>query len=57
MTPGLEELLKRAAKHKMTREEVNEQRISFVYGMLPANNKTTRDEVRRHLEEIYGPSQ
>lgn len=47
----LEQLIKIAKRHVMTPEERREQRISFVYGMLPFNSTQTREDVRRILEE------
>lgn len=51
-TPTLDELLELARAHVMTPEERREQRISFVWGMLPWDSKLTKDDVRRHLEEM-----
>lgn len=52
--PELEALLKEALKHKMTPAEIREQRVSFVYGMLPSRSPVIKDEVRARLAEIYG---
>ena len=48
------ERLKRAAGRRMTREEILEQRISWVYGNLPRRMKITRDEVERLVRARQG---
>lgn len=39
-------LLEQAKHHKLTPNELFEQRVSFVYGQLGPDNKLTKDEVR-----------
>ena len=39
------ERLKRVAGRSMTRQELLEQRISWVYGNLPSKSRITREEV------------
>jgi len=51
--PDLIKKLKEAAKIKMTKEEINEQRVSWVYGNLSKGNNMTEDEVRELLNEVY----
>lgn len=48
----MEALLARAREHVMTEEEWREQRISFTYGNLPVESKTTKDDVRRAAASI-----
>ena len=48
------ERLRRAAGRRMTREEILEQRISWVYGNLPRRMKITRDEVERLVRAQEG---
>lgn len=48
------ERLKQAAGRRMTREEILEQRISWVYGNLPRRMKITRDEVERLVRARQG---
>lgn len=50
--PELERLLKEAkARGPMTREEMFEQKVSWVYGeMRLAGHDVTKDEVRQRLE-------
>ena len=48
------ERLRRAAGRRMTREEILEQRISWVYGNLPRRMKITRDEVERLVRARQG---
>jgi hypothetical protein len=38
----------------MTPDEIREQRLSFVMGMLPSDSTLTREEVRKQLEAFYG---
>lgn len=45
-------LIDRARSYVMTPEERREQRISFVFGMLPYRSTTTKDDVRRMLQEM-----
>lgn len=54
--PQLEEQLKAAvaAGRNMTKAEVREQRISFVYGQLPATSTMTRDQVATLLDKMGG---
>lgn len=49
--PELEALLEKARHHVMTPEERHEQKISFVYGMLPFRSTLTKDDVRRMMSE------
>ena len=56
MTPTLDELLRKAAAHKMTPREIWDQRVSFVYGqMMDCAPDITREEVERRVIEMYGP--
>lgn len=52
--PELEALIERVRDHKMTDDEVFEQRLSFVYGQLPAGSGLTREQVREQLARHYG---
>ena len=47
--PELARLLELAKSHKMSPEELFEQRVSWVYGMLSENSTTTKEDVRNHL--------
>jgi hypothetical protein len=40
-----------ALSHVMTPEERREQRISFVYGLLPFRSTLTKADVRRMMHE------
>ncbi len=51
---ALEKRLRKAASKPMTKDEVREQRISFVYGNLPHNSTLTREEVARILASREG---
>ncbi len=48
------ERLKRAAGRRMTREEILEQRISWVYGNLGRKSKLSRAEVERLVRAQEG---
>ena len=48
------ERLKQAAKRRMTREEILEQIISWVYGNMGRKSKLTRDEVERLVRAQEG---
>ena len=50
----LEELMIRSAKESLTLEEIREQRLSFVMGMLSRSSTMTREEVRSILKSQYG---
>ena len=50
----IEELLAEHELRELTPEEMREQRISFVMGMLPRDSTMTRDRVREILEKVYG---
>ena len=51
---GLGEKLKRAAGKPMSKDEVLEQRISFVYGQLQAGHGLTREQVEKRIRERQG---
>ena len=48
------EKLERAAGQKLSKEEIFEQEVSFVYGNLPPTRTLTREQVRAHLLERRG---
>lgn len=54
MTEELKRLIEQARNHVMTNEEKIQQAISFVYGNLPEESKTTREQVERTVREQYG---
>lgn len=49
-SPGLTDLLRKAAKHKMTRAEIEAQRRSRVIGELMLEHP---DWTREHAEALY----
>ena len=51
---NLEEILRKVAKRKLTKEERRAQRISWVMGMMPRNMKMSREEVTKLITERYG---
>lgn len=46
------DLLKEAAKHKLTPEEIFEQRVSWVYGQMRGD--MTKDQVRAQILRMDG---
>lgn len=48
----LRDLMATALTYRMTPKEEYEQRVSFVWGMLPLRSRVTIDEVRCHLAEM-----
>ena len=52
--PELDVLFDRARSYEMTPEELFEQRVSFVWGMLPFNSPLTKEQVRREIQEQAG---
>lgn len=51
---GLEQRLKTIAGQPMTKQEVREQRISFVYGQLPHRLGLTKEYVEKRIDEMEG---
>ena len=51
---ALVEKLVRAAKRKMTSDEIFEQEVSYVYGNMPSRSDLTKDDVRKYLLERRG---
>lgn len=51
---ALLERLRESARRPLTKREVAEQRISWVYGNLPDDSTLTRDEVARIIEAHEG---
>jgi hypothetical protein len=47
-------LIEQVRGYKMTAQERREQRVSFVYGMLPHRSTQTKDDVRKFLDEWEG---
>jgi len=52
--PELDALIERARHHKMTPQEVFEQRVSWVWGMLDKDDKRTKDDIRAALVDLQG---
>lgn len=50
----LRQALDRARNHKMTPQEVFEQRVSFIYGQMPKAATATREDVRLNLLATHG---
>lgn len=46
--------LKQAAKKELTADEIQQQRISFVFGNLPKDSTLTSDQVERVLARLDG---
>lgn len=55
MSPELEKAIERARNHKMTPEEIFEQKVSFVYGQqMDSPNPLEKDQIRQMLIEHQG---
>ena len=53
--PKLIELIERARSHKMTPQEVFDQRVSWIYGEHVLGGGTrTREEIRQMLIDMQG---
>lgn len=50
MSEALEKELARLKGREMTPTEIEAQRVSFVYGNAPADDRGTKETVRRSLE-------
>lgn len=51
---GLIQRLEAAATAPKTKEELVSQRVSFVYGNLPADSTITRDRVAERIKQREG---
>ena len=51
---NLDELVRQAAKKDLTLDELREQRISFVVGMMPGDSTMTRRDIEELLKKWYG---
>ncbi|MBC6442566.1 MAG: hypothetical protein GDA53_05460 [Rhodobacteraceae bacterium] len=52
--PEILQALRAAAGTKMTREQVREQKISYVLGMLGAKSTATRADIAQLIDEHEG---
>lgn len=52
--PDLLAKLERASRHQLTADEIQAQRLSFVYGNLPADHPMTKGQVAEHLARMGG---
>lgn len=50
---NLDELLREAAKRKMSPDEVRAQRVSWIMGMRHRKSTATREEVRQRINAKY----
>ncbi len=48
-------LVESLRKHKMTANEVAEQRVSFAYGNATHDNRSTKEEVREAVSSVTAP--
>jgi hypothetical protein len=51
---GLLKRLEQAAHHKMTREELHQQRVSFILGAMSKDSTVTRHQVEEILAKGEG---
>lgn len=52
--PKLIRRLEESARKPVTKSELLEQRVSFVFGNLPANSTITRDRVAERIRKNEG---
>ncbi len=52
--PELLDALQKSLARKTTAKDIQEQRVSFVYGSLSSKSSVTRDQVRKLLVEQDG---
>ena len=50
--PELEQLLAEARETQVTDDQLQEQRVSFVYGNAPVDSGVTRESARRAAERM-----
>lgn len=50
--PDLEELLVTSRAHRVTEEELHEQRISFAFGNAMNNEQITKDSIRTTSQRV-----
>ena len=48
-----EQRLREVAKQELSPEEIREQKISFVFGMLPHDTTMTREQVAKIIDQGY----
>lgn len=51
---SLLEKLRESVGHVLTREEINEQRVSFVYGQMSHDSNISREQVKEMLKKQAG---
>jgi hypothetical protein len=52
MSEELQKALESLGDHRMSPKEVEDQRISFVYGNGSADDNDTKESVRRAIEQV-----
>jgi len=52
--PETNDRLKKAASTQISKDELERQRISFVFGNLPADSEVTREQVERKIKNNEG---
>jgi hypothetical protein len=52
MSDELKNALESIKGHKMTADELDAQRVSFVYGNAPAEDQGTKESVKRSLDLV-----
>jgi hypothetical protein len=53
--PELDQLLEQARQTGVTDEQLQEQRVSFVYGNAPENSRITKDSARSASRNLRFP--
>lgn len=54
---NLLEKLYHAAHRALSKEELHQQRVSFIYGNLPKDSTITRDQVEQAIARFEGESE
>lgn len=51
---NIDDLLCKAAKKVLTREEIRAQKFSFILGMMPQDSTMTRKDIEALIDSRYG---
>ena len=51
--PEISDRLKKAATKKLSNEELQKQRVSFVFGNMPASSGVTREQVEQKIKNEH----
>ena len=51
---NIDDMLRKAAKETLTRDEIRAQKISFALGMMPDSSTMTRRDIEELIDSRYG---